>query len=158
MVRPALVAAVVALATAPLAAQPAPQDIVIAMPNFTFTSTPNFIAEELGLWARHGLRVKIIQIAGIGATNAVIAGSADFVQAGGSTLTRAAARGQRLLAIANTASAISWRLPCARRSPRPRASTPRRRWKSARPCFAQDLRRRRDQRQSACLSARGRIA
>ena len=84
-------------------AQPAPQDIVIAMPNFTFTSTPNFIADELGLWAKHGLRVKIVQIAGVGATNAVIAGSADFVQAGGSTLTRAAARGQRLLAIANTA-------------------------------------------------------
>ena len=79
------------------------QDIVIAMPNFTFTSTPNFVADELGLWAKHGLRVKIIQIAGVGATNAVIAGSADFVQAGGSTLTRAAARGQRLLAIANTA-------------------------------------------------------
>jgi NitT/TauT family transport system substrate-binding protein len=102
--RPALAAAILALAATPLAAQPAAlQDIVIAMPNFTFTSTPNFIAEELGLWAKHGLRVKIIQIAGVGATNAVIAGSADFVQAGGSTLTRAAARGQRLLAIANTA-------------------------------------------------------
>ena len=96
-------ATMLALAAAPAAAQPALQDIVIAMPNFTFTSTPNFIAEELGLWAKHGLRVKIIQIAGVGATNAVIAGSADFVQAGGSTLTRAAARGQRLLAIANTA-------------------------------------------------------
>jgi NitT/TauT family transport system substrate-binding protein len=103
MMRPTLAAAILALATAPLAAQPAPQDIIIAMPNFTFTSTPNFIAEELGLWAKHGLRAKIIQIAGVGATNAVIAGSADFVQAGGSTLTRAAARGQRLLAIANTA-------------------------------------------------------
>ena len=57
----------------------------------------------MGLWAKHGLRVKIIQIAGVGATNAVIAGSADFVHAGGSTLTRAASRGQRLLAIANTA-------------------------------------------------------
>ena len=45
----------------------------------------------------------MIQIQGVGATNAVIAGSADFSQAGGSTLTRAAARGQRLLAIANTA-------------------------------------------------------
>jgi NitT/TauT family transport system substrate-binding protein len=100
--RPALIAAILALATAPLSAQPALQDIVMAMPNFTFTSTPNFIAEELGLWAKHGLRVKIIQIAGVGATNAVIAGSADFVQAGGSTLTRAASRGQRLLAIANT--------------------------------------------------------
>src|ERR1043165_4529099 len=100
--RPALLA-LLALAATPAAAQPALQDIVIAMPNFTFTSTPNFIADELGLWAKHGLRVKIVQIAGVGATNAVIAGSADFVQAGGSTLTRAAARGQRLLAIANTA-------------------------------------------------------
>jgi NitT/TauT family transport system substrate-binding protein len=100
----ALAAVVMALATAPLGAQPAAlEDITIAMPNFTFTSTPNFIADELGLWAKYGLRVKIIQIAGVGATNAVIAGSADFVQAGGSTLTRAAARGQRLLAIANTA-------------------------------------------------------
>ena len=100
----AVAAVVLALATAPLEAQPAAlEDITIAMPNFTFTSTPNFIADELGLWAKYGLRVKIIQIAGVGATNAVIAGSADFVQAGGSTLTRAAARGQRLLAIANTA-------------------------------------------------------
>jgi NitT/TauT family transport system substrate-binding protein len=100
-VRPAL-AAILAFAAAPATAQPALQDIVIAMPNFTFTGTPNYIAEELGLWAKHGLRVKIIQIAGVGATNAVIAGSADFVHAGGSTLTRAASRGQRLLAIANT--------------------------------------------------------
>jgi ABC-type nitrate/sulfonate/bicarbonate transport system substrate-binding protein len=79
--RPALAIAMLTLAPAPLPAEPAPlQDIVIAMPNFTFTSTPNFIAEELGLWAKHGLRVKIIQIAGIGATNAVIAGSADFAR------------------------------------------------------------------------------
>jgi ABC-type nitrate/sulfonate/bicarbonate transport system substrate-binding protein len=102
--RPALIAAAaLALGTAPLSAQPAAvEDIVIAMPNFTFTGTPNYIAEDLGLWAKHGLRAKIIQIAGVGATNAVIAGSADFVHAGGSTLTRAASRGQRLLAIATT--------------------------------------------------------
>lgn len=98
-----LAAALLGLGSLPLSAQPALQDIVIAMPNFTFTSTPNFIADELGLWAKHGLRVKFVQIAGVGATNAVIAGSADFVEAGGSTLTRAASRGQRLLAIANTA-------------------------------------------------------
>jgi NitT/TauT family transport system substrate-binding protein len=101
--RSTLTAAILTLGVAPLSAQPAAlQDIIIAMPNFTFTSTPNFIADELGLWAKHGLRVKFVQIQGVGATNAVIAGSADFVQAGGSTLTRAASRGQRLLAIANT--------------------------------------------------------
>ena len=85
------------------AEQTALEDVIIAVPNFTFTLTPNFVADELGLWAKHGLRVKMIQITGIGATNAVISGSADFSQAGGSTLTRAAAQGQRLLAIANTA-------------------------------------------------------
>ena len=82
----------------PAAAQPALEDIIIAMPNYTFNGTPNYIAEELGLFAKRGLRVKMIQISGVGATNAVIAGSADFFYAGGSTLARAAARGQRLLA------------------------------------------------------------
>jgi NitT/TauT family transport system substrate-binding protein len=101
--RPILAAAILALAAAPLSAQPAVQDITIAVPNYTFNLTPTFIADELGLWAKHGLHMKMIQIQGIGATNAVIAGSADFSQAGGSTLTRAASRGQRLLAIANTA-------------------------------------------------------
>jgi ABC-type nitrate/sulfonate/bicarbonate transport system substrate-binding protein len=100
MRRALALAAFVALSAQPAAAL---DDIVIAMPNFTFTSTPNLIAEELGLWAKHGLNAKIVQIQGVGATNAVIAGSADFAQAGGSTLTRAATRGQRLLAIANTA-------------------------------------------------------
>ena len=101
--RPALSLAVAALFA--VLAQPtkALDNIIVAMPNFTFTSTPNLIAEELGLWAKYGLEVKIVQIQGVGATNAVIAGSADFAQAGGSTLTRAATRGQRLLAIANTA-------------------------------------------------------
>ncbi len=103
--RPALAFALAATLAFSLTARPAAalDDIVIAMPNFTFTSTPNLVAEELGLWAKYGLHAKIVQIQGVGATNAVIAGSADFVQAGGSTLTRAAARGQRLLAIANTA-------------------------------------------------------
>lgn len=97
----ALLAAVFAATTA-AAQQGAVEDVVVAVPNFTFTLTPTFVAEELGLWAKHGLRFKMIQVSGVGATNAVIAGSADFAQAGGSTLTRANARGQHLIAIANT--------------------------------------------------------
>ncbi len=84
------------------AQQPPLQDVVMAIPNFTFNLTASLIADETGMWAKHGLRVKTIQIQGVGATNAVIAGSADFAQIGGPTLTRAAARGQRLLAIAAT--------------------------------------------------------
>ena len=93
--RPALAFALAATLAFSLTARPAAalDDIVIAMPNFTFTSTPNLVAEELGLWAKYGLHAKIVQIQGVGATNAVIAGSADFVQAGGSTLTRRAASG-----------------------------------------------------------------
>jgi ABC-type nitrate/sulfonate/bicarbonate transport system substrate-binding protein len=96
------------LATASLAATPARsevalEDVVVAVPNFTFTLTPTLIAEEFKLWERNGLRFRMVQVAGVGATNAVISGSADFAQAGGSTLTRANARGQRLIAIANTA-------------------------------------------------------
>jgi len=41
-------------------------------------------------------------ITGIGSANAVISGSADFAQISGATLTRAAARGQRLLGIVST--------------------------------------------------------
>ena len=79
------------------------EDVIVAVPNFTFTLTPTLVADGLGLWEKHGLRFKMIQVQGVGATNAVIAGSADFAQAGGSTLTRANARGQKLIAIANTA-------------------------------------------------------
>jgi ABC-type nitrate/sulfonate/bicarbonate transport system substrate-binding protein len=87
----------------PAHAQTAMEDVTVAVPNFTFNLTATFVADELKLWEKHGLRFKMVQIQGVGATNAVIAGSADFAQAGGSTLTRANARGQKLIAIAMTA-------------------------------------------------------
>ena len=48
---------------------------------------------------------KSVVISGIGSANAVISGSADFAQISGATLTRAAARGQRLLGIVGT---LNW--------------------------------------------------
>ncbi|HZN30509.1 MAG TPA: hypothetical protein VFB88_14215, partial [Xanthobacteraceae bacterium] len=73
------------LGSAPLhAQQAAPEDITMAVPNITFNLTATFIADELGLWGKHGLRFKMIQVTGIGAANAVISGSADFSQGGGS--------------------------------------------------------------------------
>jgi NitT/TauT family transport system substrate-binding protein len=51
--------------------------------------------------------MKTVQIAGIGATNAVISGSVDFAHASGPTLARAAARGQRLLAIVGVLDRVS---------------------------------------------------
>jgi ABC-type nitrate/sulfonate/bicarbonate transport system substrate-binding protein len=60
------------------------------------------VAEDLGFFAKEGVRVKAIEIAGVGAMNAVISGSADFALPSAISLTRAAAHGQRLLAIAET--------------------------------------------------------
>jgi ABC-type nitrate/sulfonate/bicarbonate transport system substrate-binding protein len=99
---PGVLALGVALASQ-VHAQGALEDVTVAVPNFTFNLTATFVADELKLWEKHGLRFKMVQIQGVGATNAVIAGSADFAQAGGSTLTRANARGQKLIAIAMTA-------------------------------------------------------
>lgn len=59
------------LGPAPLGAQQAaPEDVTMAVPNITFNLTATFIADELGLWAKHGVRFKMIQVTGIGAANA----------------------------------------------------------------------------------------
>ncbi len=47
-------------------------------------------------------------ITGIGSFNAVIAGSADFSVSSAASLTRAAAKGQRMLAIANMIDKPVW--------------------------------------------------
>lgn len=93
------------LGIAPLAAQAQPaalEDVTMAVPAVGFPFVAGYVADGLGLWAKHGLRVRTITIAGIGSTNAVISGSAEFAQISGLSLTRAAANGQRLLAIVNT--------------------------------------------------------
>ena len=59
-----------------------------------------YIAEDAGIWRDNGLDVKVINLPGIATVNAVIAGSADFALSGSDALTRAAAHGQRLLALA----------------------------------------------------------
>ena len=50
----------------------------MALPAVGFPFTAGYVADGLGLWEKHGLRVKTIVIAGVGSTNAVISGSADF--------------------------------------------------------------------------------
>jgi ABC-type nitrate/sulfonate/bicarbonate transport system substrate-binding protein len=79
-------------------AQPV-ENIVLAVPNVALTFAPGYLAEDWGLFTKHGLNVKSVVIAGIGSANAVISGSADFAEISGATLTRAAARGQRMLGI-----------------------------------------------------------
>jgi ABC-type nitrate/sulfonate/bicarbonate transport system substrate-binding protein len=103
MIRRAVAAlAVLCIGGAPLHAQQPVEEVTMAVPAVGFPFVASYIADGLNLWEKHGLRVRTITIAGIGSTNAVISGSAEFAQISGLSLTRAAANGQRLLAIVNT--------------------------------------------------------
>ena len=97
-----LFALIVASALVPVAA-PAQQaeNITFAYPNIALTFSAGYLAEDRGFYAKNGLAVKGLVIAGPGATNAVISGSADFALASAVVQTRAASKGQRLLSIAN---------------------------------------------------------
>jgi NitT/TauT family transport system substrate-binding protein len=74
--------------------------VILAVPAFSFSFTIEYLAQDLGLFAKQGIAVKDVDIAGLGAINSLISGSTDFALASGASLTRAAARGQRLLGIA----------------------------------------------------------
>jgi NitT/TauT family transport system substrate-binding protein len=91
----------VAAVAAPLRAQP-DEDVILADPAFSMTFSAGYIASDLGLWQKHGIKVKTVAITGIGAINAVISGSSQFAQASASSFGRASARGQKLIAIATT--------------------------------------------------------
>ncbi|MGH7087502.1 MAG: ABC transporter substrate-binding protein, partial [Stellaceae bacterium] len=85
-------------AAAPAAAEQA--RLALPAANLAFIDT--YVAQDEGLWKNAGLDVTVQNIAGIGSTNAVIAGSMDFGFASGPTVTRANARGQKLVALATT--------------------------------------------------------
>ena len=90
-----------AFGTTPLKAQSG-GDIILADPAFSLTLAAGYIASDLDLWQKHGIKVKTVQIQGIGAINSVISGSSHFAQASASSFGRATARGQKLVAIATT--------------------------------------------------------
>jgi len=92
-----------AVGVAPLCAQQGKlEDGVMAVPVVGLAFSLGYLADDLNLWEKHGVRIKTVQISGIGAMNAVISGSADFTQSSGSAITRAAARGQPLIGIVGT--------------------------------------------------------
>lgn len=101
--RTPVAAAAVALAVGlPPTSAPAQElDVLIALPAATLTFASAFIAEDAGFYKKEGLKVSHRTIVGVGSPNAVIAGAADFTIGTGPVFLRAAASGQRLLAIAN---------------------------------------------------------
>ena len=66
--------------TAPLRAQ-SDEEIILADPAFSLTFAAGYVATDLGLWQKHGIKVKTVAITGIGAINSVISGSSHFAQA-----------------------------------------------------------------------------
>ena len=61
--------------------------------------SPTYVAHDLGFWKETGLDVKITQISGIGAMNAVLAKSVEFSNSSAATVIRANARGQKVVAL-----------------------------------------------------------
>jgi len=78
------------------------EQTTIAMPAIALIFSSVYIAQDAGIFKKEGLEVKEQVITGIAAANAVIAGSMDFSSSSGVTITRAAARHQSLIAIADT--------------------------------------------------------
>jgi ABC-type nitrate/sulfonate/bicarbonate transport system substrate-binding protein len=95
------------LAAGPAHAQAPLENVILANPVISLSFSMGYIAEDLGIWAKHGLAVKTIEISGVGALNAVISGSADFAQPSGLSFTRAVAKGQKLIAIAASTNRIT---------------------------------------------------
>ncbi len=87
---------------------------LVALPADVMQFLGIYAASDQGFWAREGLNVKTVFIAGVGSFNAVVAGSAEFSVSSGVALTRAAAHGQRMLAIANMLDKPVWSIVIAK--------------------------------------------
>jgi sulfonate transport system substrate-binding protein len=99
---PMLAAAAVTIGLYPTESK-AQQEIetVFAIPSQTMTFTAHYVAHDAGLFQKEGLKVADRYLVGVASPNAVLAGSADFTIGTGPVFLRAAAQGQRFLAIAN---------------------------------------------------------
>src|SRR4051812_25890411 len=95
----AAVAFAVGLGPIPVHAQEL--EVLIALPAATLTFASAFIAEDAGFYKKKGLKVSHRTIVGVGSPTAAIAAAADFTIGSGPVFLRAAASGQRMLAIAN---------------------------------------------------------
>ena len=78
----------------------APEKTIVSLPAENFGFLPFYVAQDQHIFERQGLAVQKVVLAGVGTTNGVISGAADFGFSNGASLTRAAAHGQKLLAIA----------------------------------------------------------
>lgn len=101
-----LVAGLAVLVAGTIPSQADMERVRVAIPSQIVDFAAEYIAEDM-FYKDQGLDVTPLAIAGVGAMNAVISGSVEFSYSSGGSLTRAAARGQRLLAIATLNNRIA---------------------------------------------------
>lgn len=86
------------------------EETSLALPALTAFFASTYIAADAGLWDKHGLDVKLTQITGIGAMNAVLSSSVDFSNSSGPSIIRSNIRGQKLVAIGSTLDALPFEI------------------------------------------------
>src|ERR1700751_981235 len=94
-----LVLGMLALSSA-LPARAEVERVTIALPAPVVLFLTIYVAEDY-FWPQEELEAKLINLPGVASMNSMIAGSTEFALASSGSITRAAAHGQRLLAIAN---------------------------------------------------------
>lgn len=91
-----------------LAQAPASEHTIVALPAENFAFLPFYVAQDRHFFDQQGLAVQKVVLSGVATTNGVISGAADFGFSNGASLTRAAARGQKLLGIALMSDKPVW--------------------------------------------------
>jgi ABC-type nitrate/sulfonate/bicarbonate transport system substrate-binding protein len=100
-----------ALALGMLAAAPARAEddhALMALPAEGMQFLAYYVAQDLGFFSQQNIEVKSIVLTGVASFNAVVSGSAEFSFSSGASLTRAAAKGQRMIALAQMNSLPAW--------------------------------------------------
>ncbi|HEX3972273.1 MAG TPA: ABC transporter substrate-binding protein [Stellaceae bacterium] len=103
-----LIAFAALLALTPVARAQTLEKTTVAIPAVSFAFTADYIAEDAGLYKQSGLDVTIKFLAGNAGFNAMVSGAVDFAFSSATNLDRAAARGQRMLAVANMNNLPPW--------------------------------------------------
>ena len=106
----ATVASALALGSAAPAAAEQMEQTSVSLPALTIIFLPVYVAEDKGIWKSLGLDVTLHDITGMGATNAMLAGSVDFAVQSGPSLIRGNIRGRPMLGIALMADGIDFEL------------------------------------------------
>jgi ABC-type nitrate/sulfonate/bicarbonate transport system substrate-binding protein len=86
------------------------EETSLALPALTAFFSSTYVAADAGMWTKLGLDVKLTQITGMGAMNAVLSSSVDFSNSSGPSIIRSNVRGQKLLAIGSTLDALPFEL------------------------------------------------